>query len=159
MGGSMSAAYRPPQGQQKEKLSILSLSLCLFLGVHQHILLFLAFSLSSSFSSTSISDKKINFLVCQVKNNAQGKKQDLRKQNVVGHRFDNIQGIFLSSDRTQSVMKPGYRADISAHSKCKCTQARKKRAQSSFSLILALPHLRSLHFLLLFICFCFLMYL
>lgn len=26
MGGSMSAAYRPPQGQQKEKLSILSLS-------------------------------------------------------------------------------------------------------------------------------------
>lgn len=58
MGGSMSAAYRPPQGQQKEKLSILSLSLCLFLGVHQLILLFLGFSLSPSFSSTSISDKK-----------------------------------------------------------------------------------------------------
>lgn len=38
---------------------VFSLSLCLFLGVHQHILLFLAFSLSSSFSSTSISDKKI----------------------------------------------------------------------------------------------------
>lgn len=39
------------------------------------------------------------------------KKRGLRKQNVVGHRFDNIQGIFPSFERTQSVMKPGYRAE------------------------------------------------
>lgn len=59
MGGSMSAAYRPPQGQQKEKLSILSLSLCLFLGVHQHILLFLAFSLPPFLAQASqIKNKK-----------------------------------------------------------------------------------------------------
>lgn len=58
MGGSMSAAYRPPQGQQKEKLSILSLSLSLsFLGcapAHS----FVSCLFSPSFSSTSISDKK-----------------------------------------------------------------------------------------------------
>lgn len=57
MGGSMSAAYRPPQGQQKEKLSILSLSLS-FLGcapAHS----FVSCLFSPSFSSTSISDKKI----------------------------------------------------------------------------------------------------
>lgn len=104
----MGAAYRPLQGQKKEKLSILSL--CLVLSLRRLLLSSLALSLSPSVPSTTISETKPAPLMCRVKKKEMlrvKKKRGggLRKQNVVGHRFDNIQGIFPSFESLDTVQR------------------------------------------------------
>lgn len=57
------------------------------------------------------------------KKEKKGTKGGLRKQNVVGHRFDNIQGIFLSLERSL-LWSQDTRHGALAHWKCKCILGR-----------------------------------
>lgn len=69
----------------------------------------------------------------------------LRKQNVVGHRFDNIQGIFPSFESLDTVQR------APAHWKCKCTLCRQREQTPSpflsfHHLLLLCLHFALFHF-------------
>lgn len=139
MGEGPGAAYRPLQGQKKEKLSILSLCLVLSwacAGSFFRLLLFLHLPPSPAQQSQKLNHHLLS-VDCKKKCLGQKKKGSLRKQNVVGHRFDNIQGIFPSFER-RLLWSQDTKQRAPAHWKCKCILGRQVRAHS-FSLSLIPP--------------------
>lgn len=81
-------------------------------------------------------------------------KKGLRKQNVVGHRFDNIQGLFPSFER-RLLWSQDTKQRATAHWKCKCIPSSQwEQTPSSFLSFHHVFLLLGFHFALFFILIC-----